>query len=238
MPTNDTFFSIVDHNHEACIGDSRAYAATDAELSRAIVALDATLIVLDRTASCTDGCDGGDHALERLLTRSTSISVGAWTLAERGQYDEAMILIRSLGEMTNLLSLFAANPSEFTRWQNLSYRDRRREFDPAPTRKRLTQDNVQVWMDDGRYSELCEKSVHAVPSINPQVFDRSHRPNSGGCFQPNGLAQCVFELAVQVSGILIAASTLKRDAKHLATAGEALLRSVPGVTLLGSPPAP
>lgn len=147
--------------------------------------------------------------------------------------DEALGLIRSIGEIANLFSLFDANADLFLRWKALNEAKRKSEFGPAQVRKQLDKQNLITPMDTERYRQLCETSIHPTPHAEPQTFDRGHPPTMGGYFQSNGLAQAVFELSIQISAIAICTPgvvDLKSTAKgNVKSAGSRLANSIPGV---------
>jgi hypothetical protein len=80
--------------------------------------------LLDAFSSCAWVCSGGDHVLERLVARATNNGRAALRLTLMGFYDKALVLTRSVGEIANLLSLFAERPEEFARWKTLDKKAR------------------------------------------------------------------------------------------------------------------
>src|SRR5271163_1935702 len=74
------------------------------------------LSVLFQAGSCHRGCRGGDHLLERLCSRAYNLALGAYSLTEIGLYDEALILVRTLREMANLIALFNFDKNKVKEW--------------------------------------------------------------------------------------------------------------------------
>jgi hypothetical protein len=68
------------------------------------------LSLLYAEASCFHGCTGGDHFWHRITARIVTHSLASLGLAIVGYYDESLALTRNLGEIANLLFLFAARP--------------------------------------------------------------------------------------------------------------------------------
>ena len=86
---------------------------------------------LHQYATCGFRCRDGDHLIERLAGRSYSLAVAASRLWCFGQYDESLLLTRSIGEIANLVFLFAQDPESFAAWSTASENDRRRDFSPV-----------------------------------------------------------------------------------------------------------
>ena len=66
-------------------------------------ALGTALSYLDRMASCWWGCRQSTHIEERLVGKVASNARAALHLMRAGYYDEALGLIRQIGETANLL---------------------------------------------------------------------------------------------------------------------------------------
>src|ERR1044072_7666045 len=66
-----------------------------------------TVALLDSAAACAWGCARGDHRMEYLYGPHTSSAYAALCLARNGYYDQALSFARTLGEVANLLTLFA-----------------------------------------------------------------------------------------------------------------------------------
>ena len=68
------------------------------------------LLYAEMIGTCRYGCPGKSeaaHAVWYLMARASSFGLGRpCGLARMGFYDEALIIVRSLGEITNLMSLF------------------------------------------------------------------------------------------------------------------------------------
>ena len=69
-------------------------------------ALGTALSYLDRIASCWWGCRQDTHIEERLVGKAASNARAALHLLRSGYYDEALGLVRQIGETANLACLF------------------------------------------------------------------------------------------------------------------------------------
>lgn len=99
--------------------------------------LGTALSLLDRLASCHWGCAGGDHAAEHLVLRAlNSIRAGVGLMLS-GFYDEALNVLRSAGEIVNLLSLFQCDEAAFDRWRDADASGRWISLPPGRVRKAL-----------------------------------------------------------------------------------------------------
>jgi hypothetical protein len=160
--------------------------------------------------------------------------MGAFKLARSGFYDEAVTLIRSVGENTNLAFLFFRDPAQLERWRHASHTERRRLFSPAAVRRTIESRNEPVPVDARRYGQLSEKAIHVTPGIGPQMYNIDRRAGSGGTFQELGLCFCLAELAYPLGILALAAVRLcglesNIHAIDLANAGQALSGSVAAV---------
>src|SRR5713101_6302533 len=157
--------------------------------------LDTLLSGLDRMASCFGACRGGDHRAEYLTGRAVSSCTSAMLLIENGYYDEALSVIRSLGELANLMSLFAADKIEFQRWKSIDEKARRRQFTPVKVRLWLEQRNGILVVDEERYRFLSSFSIHASPDNLPQAHNQHGTGTIAPTFEVAGFLLCLNELA-------------------------------------------
>lgn len=67
--------------------------------------LGTSLAALYEASTCNRKCFGGGHVLESLAGRVYNLASSAYILSLAGFYDEALNLIRSIGEISNLISL-------------------------------------------------------------------------------------------------------------------------------------
>ena len=96
--------------------------------------LGTALSALLEVSTCHRSCRGGTHVLESLAGRTYNVACSAFSLITLGFYDEAMVLVRSLGEITNLLSLSVYNEEMWHRWLSADKKTRLNEFAPARRR--------------------------------------------------------------------------------------------------------
>ncbi|MGH9933273.1 MAG: hypothetical protein ACREA9_29160, partial [Pyrinomonadaceae bacterium] len=145
------------------------------------------------------GCAGGDHFLQRLTARIVTNALSSLRLAFLGYYDESLALTRNLGEIANLLFLFAAVPDSLEAWRLGDENKRKREFSPVKVRLKLEEMNLRPPVDQSSYSLLCEVGVHLGPSVSPQTFNEHNRPTLGAQFQYEGLMCTLNELSTNVA---------------------------------------
>ena len=129
------------------------------------------LSMLYAEASCFYGCPGGDHFLERLTARVVAHSLSSLRLAVLGYYDESLALTRNLGEIANLLLLFAARPELLASRRVDGEAQRRKNFSAVKVRLKLEELGLNPPISSTRYSLLSEVGVHLVPSVSPQTFN-------------------------------------------------------------------
>ena len=207
------------------------------KLPASLNGLGAVLSLLYRAACCAWGCKGGDHQLEWLTGRVVNQGASAYRVIRAGYYDEALMLIRGIGELANLLWLFKAQPSEVEAWKISDRKQRMNNFGPGPVRKRLTKlEGIGPPISDERYRRLCEIGTHPVPGFAPGHFTGTGRPILGATLQPVGVFVCVTELsfAVAMCGVALAKLLLleKTLADEIAQKSLALIRSLGAFTVL------
>lgn len=108
-------------------------------------------------------------------------------------------LVRSIGEIANLLNWFWRAPCEIRNWVDLPDQDRRNRFRPAAVRHELAKLNWLVPFDDHHYGRLCELFVHPTPDTKPNAHDSSTRPVVGAFFQEKGFLLSTWELCWALS---------------------------------------
>lgn len=162
------------------------------------------LSLLDRVASCVWGCSRGDHILEYITGRVVGYSQSTFLLAKSGLYDEAFLLVRSLGEVANLFALFVADSPSFDEWKKLSKNKRISKFGPGAVRKKLDLMSVPLPCDSKQYEWLCEIAAHATPYTKPQVHQSNTRPSVGGTFQQDGFKRVLKEVSLVIASIGVA----------------------------------
>jgi hypothetical protein len=198
--------------------------------------LGTVLSLLDRTASCFWGCAGGDHVLEYLAGRTASLARATLRLMRLAFYDEALVLVRGVGEIANLLTLFAAETTAFEQWRKADAKARFRLFRPSAVRNALEQKGIPPPMTKERYSRLCETVAHVTPNTKPQTYNPHGRPVAGGMFQEAGILVALNELSAFVAvATLVAAKLILKDPerrKEIKAAVLALIDSVGAVSVL------
>lgn len=197
--------------------------------------LGTVLSMLERAACCWWGCAEGDHAMENLTGRSYGLSCGSYALMQAGRYDEALLLIRALGEITNLLTLFATQSADLQGWRAANEEERRQKFSPVKVRLALERGKIPIPMDQARYKLLCALTAHPTPSTRPGMHNPAGRPVLGGHVQIAGVVVVLNELARVVGCAAVAAASILEmpaNAKMRMRAGGAdLLRSSGPLTL-------
>lgn len=192
--------------------------------------LGTVLSLLDRLASCFWECSKGDHVVEYLAGRTGSFARAALRLIRLGFYDEALVLVRSIGEISNLLVLFCQEDALFQEWKRSDHRKRINEFGPAKVRIALENKAKPVLMSQRRYALLCEKAAHVTPETKPQNYNVHGRPLAAGYFQEAGVLVAINEISEFVAWVALCAAKLRfgdTDKRYtIREAGIRLLTSV------------
>jgi hypothetical protein len=153
-------------------------------LPHTLDAIGTVLSMLYRLACCNYGCRGGDHQTEWLAGKFVSQAVSTHRLIRAAQYDEALMLIRGMGEIANLLCLFYEDRGELAAWKTADKKARLNNFGPAAVRRRLEAlSSLGPPIDADRYSALCEIATHPTPGLAPGHYSGSGRPVLGVILQ-------------------------------------------------------
>jgi hypothetical protein len=169
LPTGIEYLRMLDVASNVVSSETRDHF-DEFETQRGIIGT--CLSVLYQAGTCHRQCRGGSHLLERLCGPAYNLGNAANSLIELGLYDEALNLIRSLGEMTNLVMLLELNSAMIPRWLNADRKTRMREFSPAKVRRMLAA-KAQVCVDDKSYQELSEAYTHVTPQSQPNFHGGS-----------------------------------------------------------------
>jgi len=164
--------------------------------------LGVNFFVQSEISTCRWGCAKGDHVAEYLIGKGLNSSVCSLRLL--GYYDESLVLSRGIGEIANLLCLFAHDPSSFSKWKKMTKKERQKHYRPSQVRVKIqsmqisdkNDDTEFCPIDDARYKALSEGITHATPDSRPQSFNFHFTPVIGGYFQHIGALTALHELAL------------------------------------------
>ena len=194
------------------------------------------LSILDRESSCFWECNGGDHIIEYLCGRTANCSRAALRLMQMGFYDESLVLIRSVGEIANLIVLFKLKPGTLDDWQQCTRQQRLRTYSPVKVRLLLEAGGEKPPISEERYSRLCEVAAHVHPGTVPQAHNPLRRPVCAGIYQEIGFLICLNELALASTLVASFASLLivksKPLRKRITQEAAALARSLGGANII------
>ena len=235
VPIGGDFLRIVrDHEHRCEASFDKWLPGAGVKAPQAMDALGTALSYLDRIASCWWGCRQGNHIEERLVGKVASNARAAIHLLRSGYYDEALGLVRQIGETANLACLFVQSAESHEEWKGASEEVVRTGFSPVKVRLRLAELSLPLPMDQGTYGLLSRQSVHLNPETSPQSHNPLSLPTLGGYFQEAGALLALNHLGGMVGWVLWLAALLIKpptDREVLHDASVALLRSIGGVNL-------
>jgi hypothetical protein len=154
-----------------------------------------SMCVFYQAGTCYRKCWGGGHVLESLIGWAYNLSCSAYMLTMRGFYDEALNLVRSMGEIGNLLTLCTVDETATTRWLESDKKTRLKDFSPSAIRRALKEYNVYLIASDSWYEEFCEKFTHVTPGTIPNHHNSIQMGYVGGVLQEDGLAKALHEIA-------------------------------------------
>lgn len=177
------------------------------------LALNRAVEILFVLSTCRDGCAGGDHVLESLLGRIVNQVVAGIMADAAGFHDEALSLLRSVGEITNLLALFRLDAKAYGQWVGGLESERRRTFSPVKVRMAIDKNGaVTVPMDQEMYNRLCERYSHVTPLTSPNAHGPDGLSHVGGYVQEAGSDEFNETLTyIVLQGAMLGASLLQKQ---------------------------
>ena len=212
IPVGVDFLSLVRQQERECEATLDEWLPKAGEKApKTMEALGTALSYLDRIASCWWGCDGGDHQREHIVGRAVSNARAALLMLRSGYYDEALGMVRQIGETANLLLLFRREDGAFREWADLCDQERRRSYSAVRVRERLEAAGSGMAMGEDLYRKLSGVSIHANPKTVPQGHNALSVPTLGAVFQDGGTLVALNHLAPLVACVLLYASTMLRD---------------------------
>ncbi|MGI8624459.1 MAG: hypothetical protein ACR2NB_13490 [Solirubrobacteraceae bacterium] len=193
------------------------------------------LALLDAAGCCRWGCAGGDHVVEYLIKRAANAVNGAARLMQGASYDEALSLLRTAGEVTNLLTLFAQDADALDRWRRAGEKDRYLTLRPGAVLKQLAASGASTVFDFDAYDQLS-RIAHGNSTDAPQGHSGSSgsRPSrllvqEAGVFLVLNEASAVVTYALLAAASLLELSSSKR--LELLQEGRDLVGFIGGVRL-------
>ena len=170
---------ILDGSHHLRIIEmlsEKTWQISEAELrkhSKDLAIVGTSLSALYQAATCHRKCHGNPHIFEALTGRTYNLACSAYILIERGFYDEALNLLRSIGEIYNLLCLSIEDKVSFRKWLSADHKTRLKEFSPAMVRKLLEKQKMPlIYVQKDWYNSFCEKYTHVNPTTKPNLLLR------------------------------------------------------------------
>jgi hypothetical protein len=154
-----------------------------------------SLSVFYQAATCHRKCHGGGHMLERLVGRMYNLSCAAYSLITLGFYDEALSMIRSVGEIANLISLSCVDKDVIREWISCDRRTRLQKFSPMNVRKKLEEKEGVIIAKYDWYSTLSEDYIHPTPNTQPNMHNKDGISVAGGVLQEQGAQKAIRNLA-------------------------------------------
>jgi len=193
----------------------------------------------DMIGSCVYSCPGESedaHAIWYLVARTSSFGRAALRLMKMGFYDEALIIVRSMGEICNLLVLFSLSPEAMEEWKTSDRAYRMTNLSPSKVRRRIEAMGGVTAITATKYAALCEVSTHPVPDLRPQRFNHAGKSMTGGMYvQDAGILVVLNEMALALAQLVIAAAKVckvpREPFKQIQEVCVLCLKSVGGVDL-------
>ena len=199
IPTGIAHIEMIDVAGAAVYAETakrRANATADCKL------IGTALSALYQAATCHRKCHGGPHVLESLCGRIYNLGTGAFFLAERGLYDEALNLIRGVGEAGNLIALSVVDKDALEQWLTSDKKTRKNKFSPFEVRKALEKLEPRLLLADADwYTRFCEAYTHVTPQTRPNAHAADGQAHVGGCYQADGLRNTLGELATTLGSV-------------------------------------
>lgn len=211
MPIGEDFLHMIRQQEEQCEAKYKQWLRSAGDKAPQIPeSLGTALVYLDCLGSCYWACRGGNHLEERLLGRACSNAKAAFRLLGMGFYDEALGIIRQIGETANLLSMFSLSGQLRDQWENSTEKARRNKFSAGNVRRLISDYSGIVVMDEQTYTRLSLLSIHITPETSPQNHNIMELPSFANLFQEVGTLASLNHLADMVGWTLFFGSLLIR----------------------------
>jgi hypothetical protein len=146
--------------------------------------------------------------LEYLTGRAANSSYAALNLMHRGYYDQSLSLARTLGEIANLMALFAYDKSKLDEWKRISDKERRQKFSAVKVRLAIDSMSKPLPVDKERYGRLSVFSIHASPDTLAQAHGAQGKGVTLPVFQPVGFLLALNEISLPIAFITLFAGSL------------------------------
>ncbi|MPZ32526.1 MAG: hypothetical protein GEV13_16270 [Rhodospirillales bacterium] len=200
LPTGADYLALMQANAKFSEVQSASNRTVDA--NRDLIGT--SLCALYQAATCHRKCWNTGHVFESLCGRAHNLGAAAYNLILLGYYDEALNLVRAIGETNNIVLLSVFDKTAFAKWLQAGKKTRLREFSPVKVRLLLeaAKDCAPVLADEDWYAELCEKYVHISAQTLPNMHN-DKTPVVGGVFQERGM-----EESLEALGQILAALAL------------------------------
>ncbi len=179
---------------QQCLRESECYVARYTSIQEASFAFEQLLRLLYYFSICYWGCKEQGHLFEYLAGRIVNHGIASRRLIMTGYYDEALSLVRGIGEIANLLNLFWVDTNATSEWLNGDDRFRKKEFSPVAVRKKLEQLGAPIPIDQIEYATLSELVTHPSPSSRPNAHEVPDRPVVSSLFQEQGFKKTIWRL--------------------------------------------
>ena len=205
MKTRVTIPSGLDHLRMLADLEAITYRESSENLAESVMdrrMIGTAMSALYQAATCYRKCHKGPHVLEALCGRMYNLAVGAYVLALRGLYDEALNLTRGIGEVSNLIALSVVDKKALKEWLSSDKKTRLRKFRPSEVRKALErQEPALLLANEDWYARFCETYTHVTPQTKPNMHNAGGRGFAGGVYQPEGLKRTLGELATVLGSV-------------------------------------
>ena len=205
MKTRANIPSGLDHLEMLADLEAITYRESSKNLAESVTdrrVIGTAMSALYQAATCHRKCYAGPHVFEALCGRIYNLVVGAYVLALRGLYDETLNLIRSIGEVSNLIALSVVDKKAIAEWLSSDKKTRLRKFSPSKIRKALERQGPTLLpANDDWYGRFCETYTHVTPKTKPNMHNAAGRAYAGGVYQPEGLKNALGELATVLGSV-------------------------------------
>lgn len=155
--------------------------------------LGTSMNALYQAGTCHRKCRGGGHVLEILVARIYNLTCSSYSLISIGFYDESMNLVRSIGEIANIIVMIMSvgRKEQIQEWIHSDKKTRMKKYSPAKVRAII---GDQALMDGEVYSNLCESYTHITAGVKPNMHNEVDLSICGGRIQPDGISKALDEL--------------------------------------------
>jgi hypothetical protein len=155
-------FDLLHEGEEILRGKAKAAIARSNDLLRHFNGIAEAMTAIDHFSRSYAGVGDDEHTIQLLGIRLFNTSAGAVQGVMGGYYQNSVMLLRDLLEVTFLIDFFGSNRERIAEWRGCTENERNKKFPAILVRKALDdRDSYTNRKREAHYKLLCSLGAHA-----------------------------------------------------------------------------